>query len=180
MAAALPLLLDHGSAVTTRQIAAAAGIAEGTIFRVFADKDALIDAVVQAVFDPEQAVDSLRSIDRTRPLEERLIAAAEVFQRRVTVIWQVMTAVGMTTPPEDRREAARRADAPEVLELTTLFEPDRDGLRYAPLDAAQRLRALVFACSHPALVADQPMPAAEIVHLLLDGIRRPTDQSPET
>ena len=41
VAATLPLLLEHGELVTTRQIAEAAGIAEGTIFRVFADKDEL-------------------------------------------------------------------------------------------------------------------------------------------
>ena len=45
--AMLPLLLEHGEMVTTRQIAEAAGIAEGTIFRVFADKDELIAAVVE-------------------------------------------------------------------------------------------------------------------------------------
>ena len=39
VAAALPLLLEHGEMVKTRDIAAAAGIAEGTIFRVFATKD---------------------------------------------------------------------------------------------------------------------------------------------
>ena len=50
--ATLPLLLEHGEMVTTRQIAEAAGIAEGTIFRVFADKDAVIAAVIDAAVDP--------------------------------------------------------------------------------------------------------------------------------
>ena len=49
--AMLPLLLEHGEMVTTRQIAEAAGIAEGTIFRVFADKDELIAAVVEHAAD---------------------------------------------------------------------------------------------------------------------------------
>src|SRR5690606_40981582 len=38
-AATVPLLVEHGAAVTTRQIADAAGVAEGTLFRAFADKD---------------------------------------------------------------------------------------------------------------------------------------------
>ena len=43
VAAALPLVAEHGAAVTTSQIARAAGIGEATIFRVFADKDEVLD-----------------------------------------------------------------------------------------------------------------------------------------
>lgn len=37
--AALPLVVEYGTSVTTAQIARAAGIGEGTIFRAFGDKD---------------------------------------------------------------------------------------------------------------------------------------------
>src|SRR3981081_2372822 len=51
IAAPLPLLLERGEMVTTHDIAEAAGIAEGTIFRVFASKEALIEAVIDHALD---------------------------------------------------------------------------------------------------------------------------------
>ena len=47
IAATRPLLYDHGRDTTTKLIAEAAGIAEGTIFRSFSTKDELFDAVLE-------------------------------------------------------------------------------------------------------------------------------------
>lgn len=170
--AALSLLISQGSGVTTRQIAEAAGVAEGTLFRVFADKAAILDAVVDAVFDPTPIRSALLGIDRSLPLEDRLAEAVILLQERVAVVWQVMSAVGMSEPPHTHRRGAKQ-DAPEMSALAGLFEPDADRLRYPPDEAARLLRSLTFACSFPVFVADEPRSPQEIVSLLLDGLREP-------
>lgn len=42
-----PVVLEHGVMVTSRQLADAAGVAEGTLFRAFGDKDSLLVAFVE-------------------------------------------------------------------------------------------------------------------------------------
>ena len=179
--AALALLIEHGAGVTTRQIAEAAGVAEGTLFRAFPDKPALLAAVLDTVFDPSPVRAELSEIPLDLPLEDRLTRAVAILQERVSMVWQVMSAVGITEPPPPHRPAVLR-DAPDSAALAALFEPDAGSLRGSPADAAQLLRALTFACSFPVFVADRPRSPAEIVSLLLDGLRRhpAPDASPET
>jgi AcrR family transcriptional regulator len=168
IAATLPLLLSHGPAVTTRQVAEAAGIAEGTIFRVFPDLDTLIQATVDAAYDPAQVAKELAAIDPTMPFEHRLEESVRILQKRLKSIWQLMSISGV---PRPHGLHAHTADRPDIAALIALLEPYRDQLRHTPAAAAHLLRGFTLAGTHPALTADAPMTPAEIVSVLLDGIR---------
>jgi AcrR family transcriptional regulator len=176
VAAALPLLSARGTNVTTKQIADAAGIAEGTIFRVFPDKEALLRAVVDTALDTSATDAAIAAIDRGLGFEEQLRAAVEILQRRFAAIWRLVSAVADSGAVRDRQP---RAPA-DFGALAELFVPQARHLRHDPVRCARALRALTLASSHPALYPDEPMSPAEIVSLLLEGISSRGDRNRAT
>jgi AcrR family transcriptional regulator len=166
--AALPLFLEGGARVTTREIATAAGIAEGTIFRVFDDKHALIEAIVEAAFDPAPVEAALDGIDRSLPLEPRLGKAVDILVRRSEAIFQVTSALATMRRPEDRK--ARKP--PELHALVGLLTPDADRLAYPPEKAARLLRGLIFAGTSRMFSEGPSLTRPEIVAMFLHGVCR--------
>src|SRR3954447_2858275 len=170
VAATLPLFLEQGPGLTTREIAQAAGIAEGTIFRVFDDKNALLDAVIEAALDPAPTEATLGAIDPALPLDERLVAAVDILRLRVEHVFRVMTAAsGSSVTAESARGRSR---SPELPALVDLFESVSDQITREPVEAARLLRGLSFTGTHPSFGGGEPLPSEEIVAVLLDGIRR--------
>jgi AcrR family transcriptional regulator len=160
--ATIPLLMEHGEMVTTRQIADAAGIAEGTIFRVFADKDELIQAVMEAAFDSAPLDDALLAIDPDLVFEVALRTIVELVQRRALEIWRLASSVG------PRFHDTLRRNTVVSQPMVAFFKAHKAQLTISPQDAARLLRALTVSLTHPSFV-EEPMPPKRIVDLFLDG-----------
>ena len=178
-----PLLERYGRDVSTRQIAEAAGVAEGTIFRAFATKDELIDAVVDEVFDEARTRGAIAAIDPSLPLPERLLAAVTVLQDRTRRVFALFHALrlrpgwaggkGEDPAAHETLLARRRQDQEQLeLQLLDLVAPDVACLRVPPGEAVTMLRATVFALTHPLLGDEHLARPDRIVDLVLHGVAR--------
>ncbi len=147
--AVLPLVRERGHDVTTRELAAAAGVAEGTLFRVFADKHELIGEVafegLRRASRPAATRDSLAAVDRTLPLVPRVTLLIELGRSWVdeAMRWMLVLRGLMAGAPPPAS-----ADHDQIAERHAMLRQEREahtavlveGMRAALEPDAHRLR----------------------------------------
>ncbi|MFF4989897.1 TetR/AcrR family transcriptional regulator [Streptosporangium saharense] len=179
--AALPLVAEYGAAVTTAQIARAAGIGEATVFRAFTDKDELLDACVAEALRSDHVLEQLASVPLDQPLTERLAEAADAMRAHMTRISAVLGALHASgrrsRGPQPREDGSQPRELPDRATsfgatreaLTELFEPDRDRLRLPPERLAALFLSLTFAGARGA-AGDPESSITEVVDVFVHGI----------
>ncbi|WP_418277085.1 TetR/AcrR family transcriptional regulator [Isoptericola jiangsuensis] len=186
--AVLPLVAERGTEVTTRQLADAAGVAEGTLFRAFGDKPSLVGAVamegLHRASGPDETRAELAAIDRSLPLEVRLAAVIELGRHRMADVVRWMTVLRHLHPhtgPGDlsgpgqtlRVKLLQQRDeqrAATIEGLTDVLRPDADRLR-VPLDVAVALVESAIAGTHGRIDHLLPAPSATVVaDVLVHGL----------
>ncbi len=177
IAAAMPLVAEFGAAVSTASVARAAGIGEATIFRVFEDKDALLDACLAAALDSSNIVVELRSISLDLPIAGRLLEAADALRAHFDRIGAVIGALqssGYRRPRSRRgrdheeswstRDQTRQAMREAVDEL---FQPDAGHLRLPVRALTDTFLSLLF--GRGSAFPGSTEPAEQLVEIFLYG-----------
>ena len=165
--AMIPLLLKHGANVTSRQIAEEIGIAEGTIFRAFGDKETLIRSAVEKYFDPQPMRREMAAIDRQQPLRDKVAAVIRILQTRFAGVFSMIAALGQNGRPEFVGKSSRVEYSNIIADL---FQPDLEALNL-PLDrVGPFLRLVAFSTSLRPFNESVAFTLDELTDIVLYGI----------
>ncbi|MFW6597858.1 TetR/AcrR family transcriptional regulator [Propionibacteriaceae bacterium Y2011] len=184
MAVAKPLIREHGINVTTRQIADAAGLAEGTLFRIFPTKSDLLHAVIASTFDPSDTCDAIDDIDHELDLPDRLAELIDILTEHVTevaAVFPLLREIGHSGPdghdPHRLREHQHEHQRMLTTAVADILKPDADRLRVPLTDAAAFVQSSVLLMSHPMMkhgCMDNP---DNLITVLLYGIVHASEET---
>lgn len=171
--AARALILEHGYDVTTRQVAEAAGVAEGTLFRVFPTRNDLIVATVADALSPERLAEHLATVAAANTLDaatETCIVATADYARLVSSLIKrpnVHAGEGI-----ERLAGMWQERFHEIADwITARLTPHADELTVSVAEFTNLIFTLAMGQAHNHCPAVNPTPAT-LTRLALDGARR--------
>ena len=175
IAATRQLILDQGPDVTTRQVAEAAGVAEGTLFRAFATHRELIVATILDQLSPER----LQGLLDATPATDSLDAAAELClvtaADYVITLGRLIPRPGGDGPPGDLKHQIHdnwQARIQDVVAWMCRRISDYDAQLTIPVrDFVHVLLTLAMGYAHNRCPDIQQTPHT-LSRLALDGARR--------
>jgi AcrR family transcriptional regulator len=163
--AVIPLLQANGRDVSTRDIAEAAGVAEGTLFRAFGDKDSIISAAIEKFFDPEPFRNALRGIDPDDATDDKIHQVVEILRGRFEGVIGFMSALRQDGPPPGR---GREDDGEWLAILGRVFRQDELSV---PVETfAHFARTVAFSAAIPPLNLSHRFTTDELVGLISRGV----------
>ena len=172
--AVAPLLIARGAAVTTREMAEAAGVAEGTLFSVFEDKRALVLAAIRHRLDPRPTRAAIATAEAPGDLTATLNAVADGLLPRLDDV-RALAAVLHGLPPAPRREGRLGVTTLEAWHaavhdgIAALLAPHEARLRL-PAERAAAVFAALLLASRPLYGPPRPTLATpELVDVFLHG-----------
>lgn len=172
--ATLPLLLEQGPHVSTRQISQAAGVAEGTIFRVYPTKQDLINDVILDAISPNDVMEKISHLPPDQKLVDRVENILALITEWVTFSHRFMPMMQFPHPGKPKKECSGRGPHEGrhlmVAAIAESLIPYVDDIRVSPRVAATAVMSTAFAHSHASLVDAPASTAAEMAHVLLYGI----------
>lgn len=163
----IPLLKQHGGSVSTRRMAEACGVAEGTLFRAFGDKESLIAAAIESYFDPLPLATAIRSVDPALPVDRKIARVLELLHERFEGVVGLMSALRGTEGPPP---IARAASGTWLEAFEELMAPHGDELRGSAATVGHYLRLVAFAAAIPPVTLPHAVAPGELLPLVLGGV----------
>ncbi|MDO5729978.1 MAG: TetR/AcrR family transcriptional regulator [Actinomycetaceae bacterium] len=164
---AIPLFIEYGTSVTTKQLADHLGIAEGTIFRAFPDKESLIKAVAEAFFIQAHEAVTADLLSNHTDLRETLLTIIRATREFSRGVFRMLSLLDHDEAHEiikhqDNRcfeDTVKQALAPYSVQLN--LPSDRLGVL---------IKLVVVAASAPRLSSSVPLSDEEMLDFLLYGM----------
>ena len=175
IAATRQLILDHGPEVTTRQVAEAAKVAEGTLFRVFPTRRDLIAATIADHLSSERLADIFAATLTTTTVDETTEVCLSTAADYVTTFGRFIPRPHQAGDQDEIRFRIMELWEARVCDIATWMRdrlaPHETQLTIPVKDFAHLVITLAMGYAH-GRSPDTTLNPAALARLALDGARR--------